>query len=211
MPSQCFGRKPFHMKQLILIGFILTVLLAFKQNQTSVDTGILTCTLQSDKKLYKVGELPKFNVEIINNSEKDIYLIGSLDGSAIKGRFPYCYYSILKPKPEKINSTRCGNMNTLRPNDFKLVKAGQKFNPYEHIDIHGFFDDNVTTNLETFKHVGIYKIRFYYSTNSTKFDDFLGDKPFRKNDSNSVIIHGFFKSVPKVEIASNEIEIRIEE
>ena len=115
--------KPFYIRQLILIGFIFTVLLAFKQKQTSTDTSILACTLKSDKKLYKVGELPKFSVQIIKNGEKDIYLICSLDGSTVKGRFPYCYYSILKPKPEKVKLTRCGNMNTLRPKGFKLVKA----------------------------------------------------------------------------------------
>jgi hypothetical protein len=171
----------------------------------------LSCALASDRTVYKVGELPKFTVNIFNNSKDEIYLIGSLDGSAVKWRFPYCYYTIDRPKPDTTRLQRCGNMNTLRVADFKLVKAEQKFNPYESIDGHGFFTDYTTTNHETFKNPGVYKIKFHYSTNSQNISDFTGDRPFRSDRLDSLTINTFFKKVPKVEITSNEIEIRVEE
>ena len=80
--------------------------------------------LTSDKEVYKVGELPKLTVKIYNDSKEDIYLIGSLDGSDVKWRFPYCYYSIDRPKSVQTKLQRCGNMNTLRLHDFKLIHAG---------------------------------------------------------------------------------------
>jgi hypothetical protein len=196
------------MKPLIFIAFLLT---AFTTEKSLTSSAELSCVLTSDKKVYKVGELPKFTVDISNNSNSDIYLIGSLDGSDVKWRFPYCYYTIDRPKPDTTRLQRCGNMNTLRVADFKLVKAGQKFNPYESIDGYGFFTDYTTTNQETFKNPGVYKIKFHYSTNSQNISDFTGDRPFRSDRSDSMTINSFFKKLPKVEIISNEIEIRVEE
>ncbi len=196
------------MKSLLLfIGFLLSAFIHKSNLTTSVD---LSCLLKSDKTVYKVGELPKFTVEISNNSKDDIYLIGSLDGSDVKWRFPYCYYSIDKPRPVITQLVRCGNMNTLRVADFKLVKVGQKFNPYESVDDYGFFTDNTTTDIKTFKNPGVYKIKFHYSTNAQNISDFIGDKPFRMDNSDSLKISSFFKKVPKVDITSNEIEIIVE-
>jgi len=170
----------------------------------------IKCILTSDKDVYKIGEIPKLTVKIYNETKNDIYLIGSLDGSDVNWRFPHCYYSINRPKPNKTEFQRCGNMNILRIEDFKVVKAGQVFNPYENIDNSGFFMDYNTTNKETFENPGIYKIRFHYSTNSQDINDFLGDKFFRINYSDSLKLDSLFKLVPRIEITSNEITIRIE-
>jgi hypothetical protein len=116
------------MKLLLIITIFLASFITDKRSTNPVD---LSCTISSDKTIYKVGELPKFTVEIINSSKNDIYLIGSLDGSDVRWRFPYCYYTIERPSPDTARLERCRNMNTLRIIDFKLVKAGQKFNPYE--------------------------------------------------------------------------------
>ena len=187
------------------------MLTAFATERSLTNSANLKCILTSDKSVYKVGELPKFKVDILNNSKEDIYLIGSLDGSDVKWRFPYCYYSIDRPKPDTTRLARCGNMNTLRVADFKLVKAGEKFDPYESIDGYGFFGDYTTLNEATFKTPGIYKLKFHYSTNSQNISDFMGDRPFRRDQMDSITIDGFFKKVPKFDITSNEIEIRIEE
>ena len=121
----------------------------------------IKCILTSDKNIYKIGEIPKLTVKIYNETKNDIYLIGSLYGSDVNWRFPHCYYSIHKPKPNKTEFQRCGNMNILRIEDFKVVKAGQVFNPYEKIDNSGFSMDYTTTNKETFENPGVYKIKFH--------------------------------------------------
>jgi len=199
---------PFIMRCLLFIALLLA---AFTTENNVTGSAGLSCVLTSDKHVYKVGELPKFAVEISNSSKDDIYLIGSLDGSDVEWRFPHCYYSIERPKPDTTRLARCRTLNPLRVADFKLVKAGGKFNPYESIDAYSFFGDYTTLNKETFKNPGIYKLKFHYSTNSPNISDFLEEKSLHRDRSDSIKINAFFKKVPKVEITSNEIEIRVEE
>jgi len=198
------------MKSLILILISFSCLTSIKNIKRPAFSKQLTCILVSDKAIYKIGDLPKLKVEISNIGKRDIYLIGSLDGSNVRGRFPYCYYSVGKPKADEILLGGCGNMNTLRIEDFILVKKGQKFNPYKNFDNHKFFNDYTITNFETFKNPGLYKIKFHYSTNSQNLIDFWGDKGLTYSESDSLKIASLFNQVPKVDIESNEIEIRFE-
>ena len=195
------------MRIVFLILLSLILLTAFKNTQRLKRPNDIICTLTSDKKIYKIGELPKLKIQISNNTKTDIYLIGSLDGSDVKWRFPYCYYTIDKPKADTIRFERCGNKNTLRLEDFQLVKAGGNFDPYENVGVYGFFQDHNITNQKSFRNTGIYKIKFHYSTNSDKLEDYTGDKIFQNNKQYSIKIASFFKQVPKLDIQSNEIEI----
>ena len=197
---------PFFMKPLLFIAFLLT---AFTSRHTSSTTTELRCVLTADKEVYKIGELPKLTVKIYNDGKENIYLIGSLDGSDVKWRYPYCYYSIDRPKSVETKLQRCGNMNSLRLQDFKLIQPGQEFNPYESIDDYGFFTDYTTTNTETFKNPGVYKIKFHYSTNSQDINQFIGDKPFRSDPTDSLRLDSMFRAVPRVELTSNEIVIKV--
>ncbi|MET0394245.1 MAG: hypothetical protein ABW019_13955 [Chitinophagaceae bacterium] len=194
------------MKTLSLFAFLLTALV-LKSDRPAAE---LTCTLTSDKAVYTVGELPRFTVRIINQGTEDIYLPGSLDGSDVKWRFPHCYFSISKPVPDTPRMLRCGNMNTLRPADFRLVPAGQPFDPYLNSKDHGFFSDYFATNPGTFKHPGTYRIRFHYSTNSQELSGFMGDNWPRDGGADSLQLQALFKLTPKVELESNEIVIRID-
>lgn len=197
---------PFYMKPLVFIAFLLT---AFTSRHHSSTTTELRCVLTADKKVYKIGELPKLTVKIYNDSKENIYLIGSLDGSDVKWRYPYCYYSIDRPKSVETKLQRCGNINSLRLQDFKLIQAEQEFNPYESIDDYGFFTDYTTTNTETFKNPGVYKIKFHYSTKSQDINQFMGDKPFRNDPTDSLRLDSMFRKVPRIELTSNEIVIKV--
>lgn len=188
--------------------FFLLISLVFPALTLQRTPAALKCELSSDKKVYKKGELPKLTVKIINDSEQDIYLIGSLDGSDVQWRFPYCYYSITGPRPKNTAQGRCGNMNTLRVKDFKSVKAGETFDTYETIDGYGFFTDHIATDKETFKTPGEYRIQFNYSTNAKSISDFTGDHS--RYNTDSLQIDSMFKAVPRVELKSNEIVIRVE-
>ena len=198
------------MKPLIIGSLVFIFLTAFGFQNSLTKTATLTCTLKSDKTKYKIGELPDLRVEIVNNTGEDIYLIGSLDGSDVKWRMPYCYFTIQKPKPDTIQVARCRNMNPLRNEDFVLVKTGQKFNPYKNVDPYGFFTDYTITNNETFKNPGVYKIQFHYSTNSHDLAKFLGDRLPKADSTDSLKLSSLFNKVLKVDIVSNEIEIRFE-
>lgn len=198
------------MKPLIIatLGFIL--LTAFGYSDGLTKTVTLRCILTSGKTKYRIGELPALKVEIINNSSEDIYLIGSLDGSDVKWRMPYCYFTLQKPAPDTVRvGPRCGTLNPLRKEDFVLIKAGEKFNPYQNLDRYGFFSDYTVTNTETFKNAGVYKIQFHYSTNSADIAKFLGPL-FKADKTDSLNLSSLFNRVPKVDLVSNEMEIAFE-
>src|SRR5262245_6264823 len=78
----------------------------------------LTCTIHSQP-TCELGQVPAISVEIANWTEGEIYLIGSLDGSDLKWRYPFCYFELIGPdgKPPKTGVARCGNMNTIREKD----------------------------------------------------------------------------------------------
>jgi hypothetical protein len=198
------------MKPQILARLALVMLISFGYKSTVPEPVKLTCTLTSDKTKYKVGELPSLKVLIHNNTGDDIYLIGSLDGSDVKWRMPYCYYSIQEPTNHPVTSLRCGNMNSLRVQDFRLVKPGEAFNPYQDVDTYGFFTDHRVTDPQTFKTPGVYKIQFHYSTNSSNIAQFMGDRPYRRDKSDSLQVALLLEKVPKVDLTSNEIDVTFE-
>lgn len=183
--------------------------LATSFRPTSHTSPKLKCILTTGRTEYKVGEVPQLHVKIINEGHEDVYIIGSLDGSDVKWRMPYCYFSIQKPIVDSVGRTgRCGNTNTLTASDFVRVKPGESFNPYQLFDnLHGFFSDHETMRPENFRNPGVYKIRFYYNSNSNDIDSF--DGRFNQLGKDSMAVRELFPKAAKVDLASNEIEIRI--
>jgi hypothetical protein len=167
--------------------------------------------LTADKKVYRMGALPKLTVQIINDGKERIGLVGSLDGSAVKWRYPHCYYTIEGPRSVETNLKRCGNMNPLRLQDFQSIEPGQAFDPYDSVDRYGFFTDPIIRDAETFKHPGIYTIRFHYSTKAANINQFLGDRSFRNDRGDSLRLDSMLRAVAKVTLTSNQIKIKVEE
>jgi hypothetical protein len=99
----------------------------------------LDCVLSADRTTYQVGETPRLSVRIINKSARDVYLVGSLDGSDVGWHFPKWRLEVLDPAGKPLTTSRggarCGNMNSLKTNDFVRVAPGQAFDPFGH----GFF------------------------------------------------------------------------
>lgn len=194
-----------------LIISTLLFLTSFSNKNTETKTGEFICILTTDKTVYKVGQVPKLEVQIINESYKEIYLIGSLDGSDDKSRMPYCYFTIVKPKPDTIIFPGCKITNPIRTEDFVLVKPKGKFNPFQSIDDYGFFGDHTTTQKETFQNAGIYKIQFHYSTDTNKIENFMGSFGQWSKGADSMKIKSLLARVPKMDIISNRVDISFEE
>jgi len=186
---------------ILIISFIILTAFSYETTFNRSKTK-LKCILTSNKTIRKIGESAHLVVQIINYSKNNIYLIGDLDGSEYKLRMPYCFFTIKKPKPDTIRSFICGVANPLEIKDFKLVEKGEIFYPYEKGDI---YLDN-----KEFKNPGVYKIRFHYSTNSESINEFLGSMAW-ENFKDSTQLKTLFEHVPKVDIVSNEIEIKFEE
>ena len=186
-----------------ILSILILTLFGLTNEKTDNSKGF-ECSIVATKSTYDIGETPEITVAIKNNSGKAIYLIGSLDASEEQWRSPYCYFNIEKPKNDSLPITgRCGNMNSLRKEDFKLVKSGEIFNPYQSIDGYGFFGSYEIGRKENFQNPGKYKITFHYSTKSTKLDDYLGD------GSENAELRELFNKMPNIELTSNTIEIEI--
>jgi hypothetical protein len=162
----------------------------------------LDCTIRSQRTCV-LGKVPKITVTITNRSKAHIYLVGSLDASDRKWRYPHCYFKVTGPdgKSAVQECGRCGNMNNLREKDFVKVPPGKAFEPYQKMDEQGFFS-SIQLDETTFRKAGDYRIRFFYSTKNHAIAKWMGDAKDEK-------IVGMFKRVPKVEIRSNEIKVTI--
>ena len=174
----------------------------------------LTCTIHSQP-TCELGQVPAISVEIANWTEGEIYLIGSLDGSDLKWRYPLCYFEVIGPdgKLAKNGVARCGNMNTIREKDFVKVPRGGKFNPYQQIDGHGFFGTSLMVPA-TFQAVGEYRIRYVYSTENADPKCWLGDvrgsvaEMLNAGGTHENVVK-LLAQVPKTTVSSNEITIKV--
>src|SRR4051812_43500968 len=77
----------------------------------------------------ELGKVPAVKVEIKNLAGKEVLLVGSLDASDCKWRFPYAYFTVIGPDGKDVvkGIGRCGNTNPLREQDFVAVKPGAAF------------------------------------------------------------------------------------
>ena len=189
-------------RSLLIILILIQISCTTKKEDLSKE---FECLINTSKTVYKVGEIPDLQVSIINKIGKEVYLIENLDGSEIKWRMPYCYYRIKKPKRDSIGpAARCGNMNSIRKEDFKLIKSGEKFNPYGQISEYNKAFE--LTRQGNFRNTGKYQITFFYSTKSNDLTDFVGDGIYGKE---KIEIAKLFKLLPSIELTSNTLEIEI--
>ena len=170
---------------------------------------LIRCDIRGEATVQQ-GQAPKITVNITNQTDADIYLVGSLDASDVKWRYPHCYFEVIGPdgKSAVQGLGRCGNMNTLREKDFVHLGPGDSFDPFQDIDGSGFFSA-YQLNDRTFRAAGEYRVRFVYSTNSTSIDQWAGDQLGSMSDNEKLV--GLFKQVPKLEVKSNEIRVTVVE
>jgi hypothetical protein len=174
----------------------------------------LACTIRSGA-TCELGKVPIISVEITNWTGADIYLVGSLDGSDLRWRYPFCYFEVIGPDGKSVQERvgRCGNMNALREKDFVKVPPGGKFNPYQKIDDSGFFPSSQLTPA-MFRGEGEYRIRFIYSTGKAEPKYWLADAHgnsaamLRTGGSTENLVK-LLALVPKTTVSSNEITIKV--
>lgn len=156
----------------------------------------------------ELGKAPKIAVALTNQTDADIYLVGSLDASDCRWRYPHCYFEVIGPdgKPVERGLGRCGNMNTLRVKDFVMLPPGESFDPYRRVDDGGFFSAH-QLEAHTFGVAGAYRIRFVYSTKGDDIGEWSGDGK-RSVASNAEIVE-LFKQVPKIEVRSDEFMLTV--
>ena len=126
--------------------------------------GPLSCRISADA-TCELGKAPRVTVKLTNRTRGEIMLVGSLDGSDCKMRYPPAYFEVIGPdgKSAVKGVGRCGNTNPLTVKDFVKVPAGGSFDPYAPVNGHGFFGPPQLWG-HNFDRRGTYRIRFVYST-----------------------------------------------
>ena len=162
----------------------------------------LHCVIRGEA-TCKLGDAPKIQVSLVNQTEVDIYLVGSLDASDCKWRYPLCYFEVTGPDGKQVPSSipRCGLTNPLRAKDFVKVASNDSFDPYKSVDDYGFFSAHQLSQ-SNFNRVGQYRIRFIYSTAS---DDVA---KWRGNGGDAELI-SLLKQVPKTDVKSEEFVVKV--
>jgi hypothetical protein len=170
------------------------------------DTGPIGCALRGEATCEQ-GKVPNLTVTLINQTGADVYLVGSLDASDCQWRYPFCYFEVIGPSRQlmELAHPRCGNMNTLREQDFVKVPPGGTFDPYQHIDSYGFFGASLSPKI--FNDAGTYRIRFVYSSNCDDIRAWGGDR--REEVAGDERLLALFAQVPKVEVRSNEFKVLV--
>jgi hypothetical protein len=163
---------------------------------------LLASTIQANA-TCPLGQAPQVRVTIHNRTHGDVYLVGSLDASDCKWRYPHAYFEVIGPdgKSAVQGIGRCGLMNPLREKDFVKVPPRGRFDPYRRVDDFGFFGAH-QLRAETFAVPGTYRIRFVYST--------------AEADIRKWVSHGrdprlvwLFARVPRTTVTSNEIVVEV--
>lgn len=164
------------------------------------------CAISSDRDTYRVGEVPVIKVRITNKSDKEVVLVGALEGSAMGWRSPRCNLELLTAagKPVSPLPTGCAVLKSLGVTDFVAVPRGSEFDPFAK----GFFPPpQITPFFFPIRKPGTYIIRFQYTT-SNRIQDYLGSERIRGQNSVTPDIQRLFARVPKIDIKSNELKLR---
>ena len=158
--------------------------------------------------LYPVGRVPKVTVAITNGSKGDISLVGSLNGSDLRWRYPLCYFEVTGPdgKPADREVEWGFPTRKLREADFVRVAPGGVFDPYQHADRDG---SSLAQQLRPwfFATPGEYRIRFVYSTSSNSVDEWYCDAEAPAAARNRLL--DMLRRVPKVKVRSNEVKVTV--
>lgn len=145
------------MGKYVILLIVITGALSFFLRE---EREIFSCELIIEEKNLSVGDVLDFKVMMKNETDKEQYFIGALDGSDRRLRYPHCYFILMDDDKEVVNTNYpgCGNTNPLNSDDFALLEGQESYNLYHEKSWGsglGYYE---------FKEKGNYSIQFVYST-----------------------------------------------
>jgi len=144
---------------LTLVLLISTVAIARPSNRNTAKPKDFTLTLKAKSETIILGEQPTLTATIINNSDKEVLLVPTLDGSIVGWRYPIVKFIVTQPSdapPPQIFG-RCGNTNNIQASDFtKVPKKG----------IFRLFSQSAYMSNNPFTTPGTYTVQLIYSTDA---------------------------------------------
>jgi hypothetical protein len=131
----------------------------------------LSCQIQPAKERFTVGDTPNFDVVLRNNSDETFFLVGAIDDSESKTRYPHVTLTIEGPE-NGISSpkfARCGFQNPLTMRDFVEMPPGGTIEPITC----PFWPPSDAVHAR-FAKPGRYVITFQYSSNEIDYAHWVG-------------------------------------
>jgi len=165
------------MKSITILIILITSSCSFKKERVCnilelKEISKIEASLNSDKKVYKLGEAPKIKSIIKNIGDQSIVLIHALDGSNDSSRYPILKFHIYRNDTLLENKGfRCGNLDGIPFDAFISLKAGESFDP--NLSAPSVYREHLLDST-TFQSRGKYKINFYYCTNQDTLDNWIG-------------------------------------
>jgi len=148
------------------------------------------------------------HVELINQANREVLLVRTLEGSDGRGRFPMCRFIVTDEYgldvPRKWPERMCGNLGPIFGAAIAKVPAGKSFSPFWN----GYKSSQLVEDFAL--QPGDYRVRFEYSTQSTSIDEWFGGPmgeagliEFRQRFGPSLA------RVPRTTVTSNEFLLKV--
>ena len=112
------------MKRLTCLLLPLALSAAAAAEPSDPTKPVIAVELKTATAVVKKGQFPRFTIEVVNRSGREITLVKPGDGSDCGWRTPLVSWSVEGVKPGRF--ARCGNVNPLRPNEVFTLKPGQR-------------------------------------------------------------------------------------
>jgi hypothetical protein len=139
--------------------------------KVSVSENDLRVAIIPAKTSFQVGDAPVFRVVMRNVSQKRFYLVGAIDGSERKWRYPHVTLTIEGPDGgvARPQLAFCGNVNPLCRRDIVLIEPGDSLEPISQP-----FWPPVDAHYARFAKPGEFTVKFHYSSNALDYSDWQG-------------------------------------
>lgn len=140
-------------------------------SETRATAADIRVEIHPDNTPFRVGDRPVFRVVLRNVSRETFYLVGAIDNSEEKSRYPHVTMTITGPeggiaKPGLIG---CGNVNPLETGDFVELRPDEWFEP-----ITPPFWSPTDAQYAEFAKPGRFVAKFHYSSDAIDYAQWDG-------------------------------------
>jgi len=144
-----------------------------------------------------------------NLSSAAIRIIGVVDGAEAGARFPKWVPHVVGPKGRLSGPETPDFTSPLRPADFRLLEAGQSFDPTDPVDGASYFP--ITTFAHVTEEPGDYALSLELSTEAPSAAAWLGTLPDRRPQAQSDAEHvtRLLTDVPRLHLRSNTLNVKV--
>lgn len=173
-------------------------------SETRATAADIQVEIHPNKKPFRVGDRPVFHVVLRNVSRETFYLVGAIDNSEDKSRYPHVTLTVTGPEDgiTKPGLIGCGNVNALETGDFVELRPGEWFEPITYP-----FWAPTDAHYANFAKPGRFVAKFHYSSDAIDYVQWDGRlKTWPTPES----VIGLLKRVPRI-MLEDSLEVTVVE